>query len=108
MHLAHTIMAAVQVNCLTPDNCTVAGGNGFVAPTPKSLGTAITTGVNTFAFIIGAISIIMVLVGAIRYTLSAGNPQATKEAKDTILYAVVGIVITILSLAIVNFVVGKF
>ena len=108
MNLGHFMLAAVSVNCPTADNCSVAGGSGFVAPTGNALGTAIKTGVNTFAFVIGAVSIIMVLVGAIRYTLSAGNPQATKEAKDTILYAVVGIVITILSLAIVNFVRGKF
>jgi len=108
MNFAHFLLAAVTVNCPTTDNCSVSGGSGFADPSKVSLGSAIHTGVNAFAFVIGAVSIIMVLVGAIRYTLSAGDPKATAGAKDTILYAVIGLVISILSLAIVNFVVGKF
>ena len=95
------LLSAVTID----GNGNVTGGSGFASPT-TSLGSVITKGVNVFAFIIGAISIIMVLVGALRYVISGGNPQSTKEAKDTILYAVIGLVIVILSLAIVTFVTG--
>lgn len=88
------------------NNGTVTGGNGFVSPNTAP-GTIISRGVNVFAFFIGAVSVIMILVGALRYVLSAGNPQATKEAKDTILYAIVGLIIAILSLAIARFVTGN-
>lgn len=94
--------ASVTVN---PDGTVSANGSGFASGT---LAGAIAKGVNVFAFIIGAISIIMILVGALRYTVSAGNPQSTKEAKDTILYAVIGIVIVILSLSITRFITGSF
>lgn len=85
----------------------VTGGKGFASPSTP-LGSIITKGVNVFIFIIGAISVIMILVGALRYVVSGGNPQATKEAKDTILYAVIGLAIAIASVAIVKFVTGVF
>lgn len=59
-------------------------------------------------FILGAISVIMVIVGGIRYVTSGGDPQQVKAAKDTVLYAVIGIVIAILAYAIVSFVVNQF
>lgn len=97
--------AAVTVD---PTTGHVSGGSGFVNPDNNSIGSVISKGVNVFSFVIGAISMIMILVGALRYVLSGGNPQATKEAKDTILYAVIGLVIVILSQAILRFVTGQF
>jgi len=103
MNLLH-IISTVTIG----SDGTVSGGSGFADPNKVTIGSVITKGVNVFVFIIGAISLIMILVGALRYVLSAGNPQATKEAKDTILYAVVGLVIVIVSLAIIHFVTGQF
>ena len=59
-------------------------------------------------FIIGAISVIMLIIGGIRYTTSNGDQQAVQNAKNTILYAVVGLVIAILAFAAINFVIGSF
>ena len=59
-------------------------------------------------FIIGAISVIMLIVGGIRYTVSGGDAGQITAAKNTILYAIVGIVIAILAYAIVNFFIGQF
>ena|SRR5687768_849901 len=64
--------------------------------------------INILLFIIGIIAVIMIIVGGIRYTLSNGNASSVKEAKDTILYAVVGLIIAMMAYAIVNFVVGRF
>ena len=64
--------------------------------------------INIMLFIIGAIAVIMIIYGGIRYTTSAGDSSHVKAAKDTILYAVVGLVVAILAFAIVNFVVGAF
>lgn len=63
---------------------------------------------NVLLFIIGAISVIMLIIGGIRYTVSAGDSSAVTGAKNTILYAVVGIVVAILAYAVVNFVIGSF
>ena len=62
--------------------------------------------VNIFLFVIGAIAVIMLVYGGIRYTVSGGDAKNVTAAKDTILYAIVGIVVAILAYAIVNFVIG--
>lgn len=59
-------------------------------------------------FIIGAISVIMLIVGGIRYVVSGGDQGAVQSAKNTILYAIVGIIVAILAYAVVNFVTGSF
>lgn len=64
--------------------------------------------INTLLYIIGIIAIIMIIVGGIRYVLSGGNASQVKEAKDTVLYSVIGLIVAIMSFAIVNFVLGQF
>lgn len=61
--------------------------------------------VNALLYIIGALAVIMIIVGAIRYTASAGNSSQTTAAKNTILYSVVGLLLAIFAYAIVNFVI---
>jgi len=63
---------------------------------------------NVLLFIIGAISVIMLIIGGIRYVVSGGDQAAVTSAKNTILYAVVGIVVAILAYALVNFVISSF
>ena len=63
---------------------------------------------NVLLFIIGAVAVIMLIIGGIRYTVSGGDSGAVTSAKNTILYAVVGIIVAILAYAIVNFVLGSF
>ncbi|MDO4684871.1 MAG: pilin [Candidatus Saccharibacteria bacterium] len=59
-------------------------------------------------FIVGAVAVIMLIVGGIRYVTSGGNQQAVSDAKNTILYAIVGIIVVLLAYAVVNFVVSQF
>ncbi len=68
----------------------------------------IQTVVNVLLFILGAIAVIVIIIGGIRYTTSNGDPGQTKAAKDTILYAVVGLIVAILAYAIVSFVLNAF
>lgn len=63
---------------------------------------------NILLFLVGAISVIMLIVGGIRYTISGGDSGAITSAKNTILYALVGIVVALLAFALVNFVIGSF
>ncbi len=58
--------------------------------------------------IIGALSVAFVVYGGLKYTLSGGEPAGIKKAKETIIYAVVGIVVSLLAFGIVNFVTGRF
>lgn len=63
---------------------------------------------NVLLFIIGAIAVIMLVIGGIRYTTSNGDSAQVTAAKNTILYAIVGIIVAILAYAVVNFVVDSF
>lgn len=68
----------------------------------------IATIINVLLFIIGAISVIMIIIGGIMYTTSAGNSGQITQAKNTIMYAVIGLVVAFLAYAIVRFVVSRF
>ena len=61
--------------------------------------------VNVILFIIGAVAVIMIVVGGVRYTVSNGDSNAVTGAKNTIMYAIVGLVVAIIAYALVNFVV---
>ena len=54
--------------------------------------------------IIAAISLLVIVIGGVRYIMSRGDPQATARAKNTIIYAVVGLVVAMTAQAIVSFV----
>lgn len=70
-------------------------------------GSIFTTVVNILLFIIGAICVIMLIWGGIRYTTSAGNSASVTSAKNTIMYAIIGLIIAFLAFAIVNWVLGE-
>ena len=55
----------------------------------------------------GIISVIVIIIGGIYYTTSQGDPGKVRKAKDTILYAVIGLIVSLLAFAIVNFVLAK-
>lgn len=63
--------------------------------------------VGFFFVLVGIIAVIMVIVGGFQYATSTGDPQKTKKAKDTILYALIGLVISISAWTIVNFILDK-
>lgn len=69
-------------------------------------GGVITTITNTLLFVVGALSVIMIIVGGIRYATSGGNASSVTAAKNTILYALVGLIIAFLAFAAVNWVLG--
>jgi hypothetical protein len=62
---------------------------------------------NILLFLAGTIAVIMIILGGIRYATSQGDQTAISGAKNTVLYAIIGLVVTIISYAIVNFVLMK-
>lgn len=57
-------------------------------------------------YAIGAVAVIMIVVGGIKYTTSNGDSNSIQSAKNTILYSVIGLVVAILGQAIILFVVN--
>lgn len=64
--------------------------------------------INIMLFLVGVLSVIMLIFGGLRYVISRGESKAVESAKNTILYAIVGLIVAILSFAIVNFIVNSF
>lgn len=80
--------------------------NGIGVPR-NELGSSQLQNVLSFVFVIaGIIAVIMILVASFQYITSTGDPQKTKKAKDTIIYALIGLVVSISASVIVNFVLG--
>ncbi|UTX51354.1 hypothetical protein KI440_00070 [Candidatus Saccharibacteria bacterium TM7i] len=64
----------------------------------------ITSVTNILLFIVGALAVIMIIWGGIRYAISGGNSSAVTSAKNTIMYALIGLIVAFLAFAMVNFV----
>ncbi len=73
-----------------------------------SLSTIIGTSVNLLLYIAGALAVLVLIYGGIRYITSTGDAARVKAAKDTIVYAIIGLIVSLLAYAIVNFVVARF
>lgn len=61
---------------------------------------------NTILYIVGVIAVIMLIIGGIKYVVSGGDAKKVTDAKNTVLYAIIGLVICFLAFAIVNFVIS--
>lgn len=84
----------------SPQNITDAtGGEG-------SFRTLARTVVNFFLYFLGFVATVMIIYGGVLYVTSAGNDDNVGKAKKILMYAVVGIIIILLSFAIVNTVIG--
>jgi hypothetical protein len=67
----------------------------------------ILTIVNYFLGFLGLLAVIMVIYGGVTYVSSAGNEEAVGKAKKIIMYALIGIVIILLSFVLVRMVLGS-
>lgn len=59
---------------------------------------------NTAMFLVGALSVLMIVFGGLRYVVSSGDSVKVTAAKNTILYAIVGVVVAMLAYAAIDFV----
>jgi hypothetical protein len=95
--------------CTTSAECVKAGVTASGGKSSKTdVPGLIQTVVNVLLFLLGAIAVIMIVIGGIKYTTSNGDSSAVTSAKNTILYAVVGLIVALMAYAIVNFVIDKF
>lgn len=88
-------------------SCTNASDSAVCKAKNDSATNIIQIVINTLLFILAGVAVIMIVIGGFKYVTSGGDSTGTKSAKDTILYAVIGLVVAIMSFAIVNFVIGR-
>lgn len=96
-----------SLNCGT--NLDVTGTSCTTDPTSETkINQTVKDGLNLFSAIVGIISVVMIIVGGIRYITSGGDSGKVSTAQNTVLYAVVGLVVVALAQIIVQFVLKKF
>lgn len=69
--------------------------------------TVIRTAINLFSIVAGIITVIMVIVSGLKYITSQGDSNSITSAKNTLLYAIVGLIVVLFSQAIVRFVLTR-
>lgn len=89
---------------LAADIGPITVGEEEIGPNIAADGSAIDSVLSQVFILIGSIAVIFVIVGALRYVLANGDSSAIQKAKNTILYAIVGVVVAAMAFAIVQFV----
>ena len=102
---ALTLTAGKVMALSVQEGAEAARGDGMPAQLVGKEGvfTQIT---NTVLYAVGIISVIMLIYGGLRYVVSGGDSKKVTDAKNTILYAIIGLIISILAFSIVNFIIN--
>lgn len=80
----------------TGSSCSSSGVNDFVA-----------TIVRILSIVIGIVAIIMIMAAGFKYITSGGEASKVSNAKNTLIYALIGIIIAVLAQVIVRVVVNE-
>ena len=110
-----TTLAPVGVgNALFEDskNQACAGanlGDGTCDPTASNnkVSNTLAAVINILSIVLGVIAVIMIIIGGIKFTTSQGDGNSTSSARNTIIYAVVGLVVAALAQVLVKFVLSR-
>lgn len=117
MILAATAFVSVPAYAATGGNCDSTKGLGGAVDSKCSQGSGqastlfgdnsvVNTIINTMLFIVGILSVVMIIFSGIRYVTAHGDKSQVEGAKNTLIYAVVGLIIAIVAYALVNWVTG--
>ena len=80
----------------TPANNSIYGPNGIL-----------TKVISLLSIVIGIAAVLMIIIGGLRYIMSSGDPASINSAKNTILYAIIGLVIAVAAQSIIIFVINR-
>lgn len=81
------------------ENCSTGGRS--------TVNSIIRTIINILSFIVGIAAVIMIIVAGLKYIMSGGESAQTASAKNTLLFAIVGLVVAVMAQFIARFVLGK-
>lgn len=70
--------------------------------------SVLSNGLDLVYFAAGFAAVIVIILGGIKYAISSGDAGEIKSAKETILYAIVGLVVVLMAFVITGFITGKF
>ncbi|MEX2006682.1 MAG: pilin [Candidatus Saccharimonadales bacterium] len=108
--LAPALVAAVDCNAtnLTTQQAIQCGtqgaGGGDPSEATTSVNSTIAGIVNILTVIVGIVAVVMIIVAGFRYITSGGASDKVKSAKDTLIYAIIGLIVVVLAQVIARFV----
>ena len=73
-------------------------------PSENNLASKIKGVINLLLFLGGTIAVIVIVIAGIRFTTADGDPSKADKARNTVVYAVIGLVVAVTAYALVNFV----
>lgn len=104
-----TMVGAAAAPTPASSACTAIGSNAN-CDTPAgdaSIGGIVRLVVNILSWVVGLIAVIMFIIGGLKYVTSGGDSNRVSSAKNTLIYAVVGLVIAALAQFMVQFVLNQ-
>jgi hypothetical protein len=104
LHHIVLLAAAATEDCGNHVQAVICASNTGIPGGNSDLGLVVGKVMKAVFGIMGSIAVIVVMAGGLQYVLSTGDPKRTQRAKETILYAIIGIVISLSAYAIVSFI----
>lgn len=102
------VLAADNNTAAVCEGLALTGGKcGDEQPGETGVNSVIKTVINILSLAVGVISVIMIIIGGLKYVVSSGDSSNVSSAKNTILYAIIGLVVVALAQIIVRFVLNK-
>ena len=107
---AFALVPATSVGALDPlaNACADNPDSEICKNKDEDASSLIGTIINVLLFLVGTLSVIMIIVSGIFYVTSSGDSSKVARAKNTLLYSVVGLVISFIAFAVVNWVLKLF
>lgn len=105
--LTPVTMAATSKDAVCEGAGLTADVSGCTKTTGPDVNSALRTIVNILSVIVGIIAVVMIIVAGVKFVTSGGAADKVTSAKNTTLYAVIGLVVVALAQVIVRFVLSK-
>lgn len=103
-HLAFIHLFGQSVSCIGTGNADTCNTG---LPTPKASSANLQHGLQAVFATLAVVAVLFVVISGLKFVAAQGDPQAIAKARQTIIYAVIGLVICISAEAIVSLVLGK-
>jgi len=103
--IAGGLECGANLQLVVPEGGCAIDENGVTAA--ERIDQIVTQVINILSLAVGVVAVVMIIIGGLRYITSGGDSGNVTGAKNTILYAVVGLVVVALAQVIVRFVVNR-
>ena len=101
-----TLVPSAVVFAQTPGEQMQQGVDSIGGTSAKGFEWTVKRAIDVFLYVIGALSIIMIIYGGFKYITSSGEASAVTSAKNTIMYALIGLIVAVMAFTIASIVLG--